>query len=243
MNPDSLSKALDLFEKIEGGLLKSKKIEIVMCPPLAYAGILASNPERFSSFGAQDVSKKSLEEKKSFTGEVSARMLKDIGLSYVILGHSERRKMGEMDADINAKLIASIDAKITPILCVGEDSRDEDGAFLSSVKFQLEKCLSGVKKKDLGSIIVAYEPSWAIGGDKSLSPRDIHEMIIFIKKIIVDMHKLKSSDGIRIIYGGSVTPLNASGIAFDGGVDGLLVGHESLVPQNFLNIISIANKS
>ena len=243
MNPESLSEALEIFEKIESGLSKSRKLEVVMCPPLAYAAILASNPKRISLIGSQDVSKKSQEIKGSFTGEVSAKMLKDIGVSYIIVGHSERRKMGETNADINMKLLACIDSKIKPILCVGEDARDEEGAFLSAVKYQLEKCLFGVKKKDLKSVIIAYEPVFAIGGDKALLPRDIYEMILFIKKIIVDMFKLKSSDDMRILYGGSVTPENVPGIIFDGGVDGLLVGRDSLDPQHFLNIISVANKN
>ncbi len=150
----------------------------------------------------------------------------------VIIGHSERRKMGETDEDVNKKVLLALKAKLTPIVCIGETTRDEEGKYLGFIKEQIEKALAGVQKNSLNKIIIAYEPVWAIGASTAMEAPDIHEMTIYIKKTLIDLYKMKSVS-VAILYGGAVDPANAQGILTDGEADGLLVGRQSLDSEAF----------
>lgn len=235
MNPESLEAARKIFDGVSAGFSKSKKVSVIICPSFVHIALLAQAKKSNVIIGAQNVGS---EPKGSFTGEVSADMLKDLGVSHVIVGHSERRKMGETDEAINKKVLLSLKAGLTPIVCVGETDRNDDGRHLLVVRGQIEKALSGAEKKRLESIIIAYEPVWAIGAASAMEARDVHEMSLFIKKVIVEMYKLKTISGLKVLYGGSVDPTNARGILTIGGADGLLVGRQSLDPKSFLDIIS-----
>lgn len=234
MNPESLEKARTLFESIERGLTRKSKATVIICPSFIHITPLASLPKRKVLVGAQDVS---FETKGAFTGGVSAAMLRDSGVTHVIVGHSERRAQGETDEMVNKKALAVLKEGLTPIICIGEAVRDDDGHYLAFIKNQLETALVGVSKKELSSIIIAYEPVWAIGATEAMVPRTIHEMTIFIRKTIVDHYKLKMVVSVPILYGGSVDPINTRGILTEGDVDGLLVGRQSLETQSFLSII------
>ena len=238
MSPDTVQEARSTFEKIELGLPKTKKVTVVICPSYPHIALFSEYPKRKVVLGAQNVS---LEEKGSFTGEVSMQMLKDLGVRYLIIGHSERRKLGETDEEINKKIILALKIGMTPILCVGEQVRDEDGHYLSVIKDQLEKALAGVPKRELEDFVVAYEPIWAVGAKEALDARGVHEMVLYIKKIFVDLYKLKAVYTAPILYGGSVDISNASQILSDGQADGLLIGRQSLDAEHFLEIIRIAN--
>lgn len=238
MNPSILKEAEKLLKDIIKNLPVIKKTEIVICPPFLYLEKLRSANRRTKKifFGAQDVF---YEETGAFTGEISAEMLYNVGSRYVILGHSERREMGESNSDINKKIKSALVAGLRPILCVGENVRDPDHGYFNLVKTQLEECLVGISKNSMAKIIIAYEPVWAISSTLNrvdATPEDSMEMSIFIRKVLADKFG-KDSSGARIIYGGSVNGKNAEDFLKNGGVDGLLPGRASLDAKKFTEII------
>ncbi|KKQ32967.1 MAG: Triosephosphate isomerase [Candidatus Nomurabacteria bacterium GW2011_GWA1_37_20] len=181
----------------------------------------------------------------AFTGEVSAEMLYNAGIKYVILGHSERRTLGETNELVNKKIKGSLSAGLTPVLCVGESMRDENHSYFNLVKTQLEECLNGVKKTFASKIIIAYEPIWAISSTLNrhdATSVDSREMAIFIRKVLYDKFGAEASR-IRIIYGGSVNEKDALDFLNNGGVDGLLSGRASLNAKKFAEIINIAENN
>ncbi len=213
---------------------------IVLCVPFIFLSAVKKVLKR-AKLGAQDASWGDV---GAQTGEISAEMLYDIGVRYVIIGHSERRAMGENNIDVNKKIKAALASGLTPILCVGESVRDESHSYFNLVKTQLEECLEGVKKDSIAKIVVAYEPVWAISttvGRKDATPADSLEMAIFIRKILSDKFGSDASR-VRIIYGGSANEKDAEDFLRNGGVDGLLPGRASLDPKKFAEIIKIAEQ-
>src|SRR5450830_960732 len=159
MNPLTGKEAEQLFIGIAKSISTVKKTEIVICPPFIFLEKLKKFSRKIL-LGAQD---SFLGDVGAFTGEISSQMLYDLGMKYVILGHSERRAMGENNIDINKKIKGSLSAGLRPILCVGESVRDENHEYLNFVKTQLVECLSGISKNSISKVIIAYEPIWAIG--------------------------------------------------------------------------------
>lgn len=244
MNPLTLKEAERLFNGIAKGISRIKNTEIVVCPPFLYLGNLKKLAKKIS-LGAQDAF---WGETGAFTGEVSAEMLYNAGVKYVILGHSERRAMlarlggGDTNEIINKKIKASLSAGLTPILCAGENVRDVDHGYFNLVKKQLQECLVGISKNSISKIIIAYEPVWAISSTldrKDATPIDSLEMAIFIRKVLSDKFG-EEAIRVRIIYGGSVNEKSAEDFLKNGGVDGLLVGKASLDVKKFVEIINIA---
>ena len=238
MNPSTIKEAEVLFSGVSKNIASIKKTEIVICPPFIYLDRLTKIRTNKIKLGAQDVS---FEERGAFTGEVSSDMIYNLGVKYVILGHSERRVKGESSNDVNKKMKASLSSGLIPILCVGETMRDENHGYFNLVKTQLEECLNGVKKTLISKVIIAYEPVWAISSTidrKDATPSDCREMVIFIKKILSDKFGSDASS-VRIIYGGSVNEKDAGEFLKDGSVDGLLVGRGSLDAKKFLEIVKI----
>jgi len=166
-------------------------------------------------------------------------MIKSLGVKFLIIGHSERRAMGENNEIIRKKMQISFDAGLTPILCIGEKERDKEGNHLAFIKNQIKECLIGLSKKHLVGITIAYEPIWAIGRSyrEAMTPTDIHESVLLIRKIISEFFGKDIADGAKILYGGSVESENASEIVRIGNVDGFLVGHTSLIPDQFSAIL------
>ena len=241
MNPGSKKEAEVIFSKIVSSSLNNKKVEVIVCPPYPFFSIKDKIKNKKVYLGAQDIF---FEKEGSYTGEVSGSMLSNSGVSYVIVGHSERRILGDTNEIVNKKLLASLKSKLNPIFCIGENKRDPNGFYLSFIKEQLHHGLHGVTKLQLKNIIIAYEPVWAIGKDavREATPVEFMEIKIFIKKIIADMYDVKTASDIRIIYGGSVNPLNAESFLKEGEADGLLVGRDSLNPKKFETIINLATK-
>lgn len=239
MNPISLKEAEKLLTEIKKNITKVNKVDIVLCPPFLYLEKLKKNFKKIS-LGAQNAFAPSM---GAFTGEISAEMLANIGVSYVILGHSERRDSlytgGESNADINKKIKSVFSAGLIPILCVGERARDEEHEYLNFVKTQLLESLDGISKNLISKIIVAYEPVWAIGANatRSATPAEFLEMTIFIRKVLSDKFGAKNIESVRIIYGGSVHPENALFFLEDGKADGFLTGRDSLDAKKFAEII------
>ncbi len=179
-------------------------------------------------------------EQSANTGEVSAEMLKDVGCSHVIIGHSERRQFyRETDESVNKKTKAALQSGLTAIVCVGEmlDER-EAGEAESVVKMQLFSALDGLTVSDMERIIIAYEPVWAIGTGKTATPEQAQEMHGFIRKILVETHGQETADQIRILYGGSVKPENVRDLMNQADIDGALVGGASLEAESFAKIVN-----
>ncbi|OAG27120.1 triose-phosphate isomerase [Thermodesulfatator autotrophicus] len=175
----------------------------------------------------------------AFTGEISPKMLADIGVTYVIIGHSERRHIfGETDEMIRKKIEAVLKYELVPIICIGETLEErEEGKTLKVLETQLKEGLQGFSSSDLKDLVVAYEPVWAIGTGKTATPEQAEEAHAFVRKILAEMFNQEFADGVRILYGGSVKPENVVGLMARPNIDGALVGGASLKPDTFAKIV------
>lgn len=238
MNPGTLVAARSIFLATRRVAERLRNAEVVLCPPFPFLAPLARLVGQGKNFsiGAQDVFWRN---GGSFTGEVSPEMLEDLGLTTVIIGHSERRALGEMGEVIAKKLTAAAREGFRVILCIGERARDDGGDYLGYVRTELAESLRGFQKRYLPELVIAYEPIWAIGKRfrAAAEPREIEEMAIFIRKTLSEMYLSDLALHVPILYGGSVEVKNASEIVSAGNVAGLLVGHESLVPEDFAEIL------
>lgn len=235
MNPQSQKDAERIFSATSKIAKTSPKINILVCLPFPYLHMGKKFKIKNLSLGAQDVSA-SLE--GAHTGEVSIGMLKDLKVSSVIIGHSEKRASGDTNILVNKKVLNALKAKISPVLCVGESTRDASGEYLSFIKNQIHECLGSVTKSQMKDVVIAYEPIWAIGekAERVATPEEFTEIRIFIKKTLSLMYDMKTANGVLVIYGGSVHPDNASSFV-SAGADGLLVGRDSLSAKNFNTIV------
>lgn len=239
MNPTSIDEAKKITSSINKIANKLKSTNVVICPPFIYLPKLSSGKNSNNvSLGVQNTFS---EERGSFTGEISPVMLKEFGVKYSIIGHSERREMGETDEVISKKIGINLEVGIHPILCIGEKERDSQGAYLDILKSQIKNSLDKVPKKLISELIIAYEPVWAIGAKEPMTTGVINEMVIFIKKVISDMYGLDNGKSVPILYGGSVSFRNAQDIMENGGVNGLLVGRESISPQGFSELLKVVD--
>lgn len=241
MFPASLNDAKTIFAGIKKHARGITHAKVIICPPSVYAGqlvLLAAKTKIL--IGGQDCYK---EDEGAYTGEVSPKALHAIGATYVILGHSERRAMGETDSDISEKISAAIRNKLTVILCVGEKARDEHGGYFNEVSTELRSSLHAFPKSEAKRLIVAYEPIWAIGSKakRVATPADFREMSILIRRTLTEYFGKKDAFAVPILYGGSVDDRNAEGFLRDGGADGLLIGRVSLDPEKLGIIIRSAN--
>lgn len=240
MNPATLKEARIIFSKIKKIASLCKKVDTVICPPTLYLSPLFSKSSGGAvALGAQNTS--SFEGNGAYTGFVSPSMLKNAGAEFVIIGHSERRREGETDAVINKKILASLSVGLKVIFCVGEKERNHDGHFLEFVKRQIHSGLQGVSKKALPDVLIAYEPVWAIGAENAILPRDLHQMKIFIRKVLSEFFGPNAVEKVPVIYGGTVNPENVETLLLAGEVDGFLVGRESLNSKNFGIILQVAH--
>ncbi len=216
------------------------KVDVCVCPPFVYLpAVRQALGSSNITLGAQDVY---FEAKGAFTGEISCQMLKDIGCKNVIIGHSERRHViGETNALINKKLLAAIDAGLLPIFCVGELLEERNaGKTEQIVKEQVQKGLQGVSEEKIKAVTIAYEPVWAIGTGVNATPQQAQEVHLMIRQLIAKMYNKETAEQIRIQYGGSVKPDNASELMTQPDVDGFLVGGASLKADDFTAIIKAA---
>ncbi len=238
MNPLTLKEAEKLFDGVAKSVSAIKKTEVIICPPFIYSERLKKIRTSKIKLGAQDAFGG---EVGAFTGEVSGEMLYNLGVKYVILGHSERRFLGESNQDVNKKIKMALLVGLVPILCVGESVRDENHSYFNFVKTEIEECLIGISKNSISKIIIAYEPIWAISSTpnrQDAKPDDSREMAVFIRKVISD--KFGPDAGkTRIIYGGSVNEKDAESFLKNGGIEGLLVGRASLNAKKFSEIVKI----
>lgn len=241
MNPRSLTEAKKSFVTFKRLRHSTVGVTTVICPPFVFLSELRKSYSGSAIFfGAQDVA---WQKEGAFTGEVSTAMLQSIGCHFVIVGHSERRAMGESNELVSSKVKAALKSEMHTIVCVGESERDMQGKYLHFIENQIHESLAGVSRQLAEKLIVAYEPLWAIGnGNSAMSPNEVHQMSLFIHKILVKLYGRKSAEKISILYGGSVDDENAKSIVYDGNVDGLLVGRQSLNPYEFSKIINVISK-
>jgi triosephosphate isomerase len=240
MNPESIDEAKKIFLNTRSGAVKAKETEVVVCPPFIYLPTL-QKIARGISLGVQDLF---WEESGSFTGEISPAQAYGAGARYAIVGHSERRAMGETDEQVNKKIKTALLNGFQVVVCVGERERDTHGKYLHSLSLQIQTSLGKIQKKYLSSIIIAYEPVWTIGkaNFQALSGALIEETALFIRKVLSDMYGHSEAMKFSILYGGSVSPKNAADIIKEGNVQGLLVGRQSL-EESFTDIISAVDES
>jgi triosephosphate isomerase (TIM) len=234
----SLSQASSLASAIVQGITeKTSKTALVLAPP---ATALVEVQDRIATSGVSLAAQNChWEDTGAFTGEISAVMLRDVGCSYVIVGHSERRHIfNESDEIIAKKLAASMRNNLRPILCVGETVGERDsGRTMQVITRQLQIALKELTNNDIGNIEIAYEPVWAIGTGHNADPKQIAEVHASIRGYLTSSFDTTSGDGVRILYGGSVNPENAHALAKTSEVNGLLVGGASLNPETFLPVI------
>ena len=212
--------------------------EIAICPTFLCLEAFADRVKGSAVLvGAQDMHS---EKEGAYTGEVSAPMLRSIGVSHVILGHSERRHYNhETDWDVNCKLHAALSFGMTPILCIGEVQEErEEGRTNDVLLRQLKIGLEGLKADVAQPIVIAYEPIWAIGSGQSASPEIANETHAFIRDAVRQRLGAAIADGMRILYGGSVKPENTAQLMREPEIDGALVGGGSLAPESFARIVN-----
>ena len=217
----------------------TEKVEVVICPPftaLRSVQTLVESDKLAFEVGAQNVH---WEEKGAFTGEISPMMLKALKVSYVIVGHSERRELfGETDATVARKVKAVFDHEMTAILCVGESlEQREAGQAAEVVGAQVKEDLSKIGPQDASRVVVAYEPIWAIGTGKTCAPSDAAEVIRAIRDTLAAMFSADVSESVRVQYGGSVKAGNIRDFMSHPDIDGALVGGASLDPEEFALIV------
>ncbi len=236
MNPETVGQAKALFLEIRKHVSrKMLKTYVAVGAPAPYLSELSRlSPSQRVKLVAQDIYH---EKAGAFTGEVSVSMLKSVGVEGVIIGHSERRRLGDTDTDVGRNIDAALAGKLTAIVCVGENERDTQGHYFTVVETQLTAALKNVTKNQIKSLVIAYEPVWAIGTGNTATPEDVHEMRLFIVKVLSDRFGRKPAESIRIIYGGSVNEKNTDALMAVGAVDGFLVGGASLKPAEFVAII------
>lgn len=232
------SQAVETVRELVVLLQEVKDTETVICPPFtALSDVAAVIKETGSDLGlgAQNVYPR---KEGAFTGEVSPSMLRELGVSYVIVGHSERREiLGEKDDFVAAKVRAVLDHGMIPILCVGETLEErEEGKAESKVAGQLELDLADVKAEEADRLVIAYEPIWAIGTGRTATPEDAQEMNSLIREELSRRFGGRPAQDIRILYGGSVKPQNIAALMAMEDIDGALVGGASLEADSFAAI-------
>lgn len=241
MNPASLKEAKAIFTSAKRIANRLTNIETVICPPFIYLSEFGRLVSKLK-LGVQDVSVFDFE--GAHTGEISAKMLKNLGVKYAIIGHSERRKNGETNEIINKKIGIALSSGLKVIFCVGEEKRDNDGKFAEVIETQISEGLKGFSGNFLKNLIIAYEPVWAISGNvksKADDPESAFKVAVLIRKILMDFVGNEMAIKIPILYGGSVNSENAGKFLKDGQMNGLLVGSKSLDEKEFKKIMETAN--
>ena len=236
MNPLTPAEAGVLAGEIKQVSKDLQKVDVLVCPPAIF---LETVGRKKVNLGAQD---SFWQIEGAHTGRISPVMLKEMGVSHVLAGHSDLRATGDTNVLVNKKILQALRAGLRVILCVGETTRDGEGHYFDFVRGQLEEGMAKVQKKNLARVLMAYEPLWAIGdkATRAAYPADVFEMSIFIKKVLTKLYGSQARD-VPILYGGSVTPKNCSDYFKEGGINGLLVGRQSLKAEEFGKILKIVN--
>jgi len=238
----TIPEAIALVQELSSAVAGATGREIVICPPFtALAAVKPALAGTNIKLGAQNLN---WDPQGAFTGEISAPMLKDVGCDYVIIGHSERRQyFAETDENVNRKLKAALAADLIPIVCVGESLSEREAGITSSVvSRQVKLGLAGLAPDEAKTIIIAYEPIWAIGTGRTATAEDANAMCAFIRLTVTGMFGTPVADAMRIQYGGSVKPDNVDELMSTSDIDGALVGGASLKAADFARIVNFTAK-
>ncbi|KKP93184.1 MAG: Triosephosphate isomerase [Parcubacteria group bacterium GW2011_GWC1_38_6] len=235
MNPSSLNEARQLFAETKKCIRKSRRVELIVFPPAVFLAEFRRESSKVK-LGGQNCH---WEDKGAFTGEISPKQLKSLGCKYVILGHSERRQFfQEGDEMINRKIKAALKNKLKIVFCVGETDQEKEAGITQEVLMgQMRDGLRGVSRREIESMIVAYEPSWAIGTGLAYSVGDAQVMNLFLKKIISQQYSLATARKMPILYGGSVNHKNVRDYILEAGMSGVILGGGSLDAKELGKII------
>jgi len=235
------SEAVTLTKDIIAEVGRETSVDIVLCPPFTALSAVAHVLEgQAVKLGGQNMHP---EKNGAYTGEVSAEMLRTLYVTHVILGHSERRTyFGETDAFINKKVLTALANELKPILCVGETLAErEAGSTLAVVQRHVEGGLAGVKPEQITTVIIAYEPVWAIGTGKVATTAQAQEVHAFIRDLLTKLYGAPLAQKVRILYGGSMKPSNAAELLAEKDIDGGLIGGASLEAKSFIELVKAAD--
>ncbi len=235
--------ALQLVEELKRDVADVTGVDIVVCPPFtSLESVSEALTETNIAVGAQNLY---WADSGAFTGEISAPMLKDFGVQYVIIGHSERRQyFGETNETVNKRIRAALTHGLTPIVCVGENlAQRESNKTFDVIKDHCEGSLKDLTVEEMKKIVIAYEPVWAIGTGKTATPEQAQEVHAFIRGLLGKMFGAEIANSVRLQYGGSVTPENTALLISQPDIDGALVGGASLKAPSFAAIIKAAKKT
>ena len=234
------SESVDLISEINSLVGQQTQVQVCICPPFTSIQKSSSLVEQSEVLlGAQNMS---AEPSGAFTGEISAEMLRDLYVNFVILGHSERRQyFGETNESINLKVLAAVQNNLKPIYCIGETLEErESEKTLEVVKAQVQEGLANFPLSEVDNLVLAYEPVWAIGTGKTATDEMAQEVHAYVRGLLVDLFGDAAGSGIRILYGGSMKPENAAGLLSQPDVDGGLIGGASLNAKSFCAIVDSA---
>lgn len=239
MNKTSIE-AVKFLQELPQQVIDNDDVEAVICAPFTALRSIATVIEidRLTiKSGAQNMH---WEASGAYTGEISSDMLKDLLVEYVIIGHSERRQyFGETDETVNKKVRSCLAAGLKPIMCVGESLAErESGRTESLIVNQVQNGLAGISAAEIAPLVIAYEPIWAIGTGMSATPNDANEVCRLIRRSVRELFSNEVADGMRILYGGSVSPNNVGELMEQADIDGGLVGGASLDPESFAQLIT-----
>ncbi len=239
LNPGTVAEAKKLFSEVKKKLPKDTTSKVVVAPPFLFIPELAKLSNQRLILGAQDACH---EERGALTGEIGPGMLASFGVQYIIVGHSERRAMGETDEQVNKKIHAILKKRLTPVVCIGERSRDPQGQFFNDVATQIRSLVKGLTTAQLQKVVIAYEPIWAIGTGLTATAENVKEMQLFIVSTLTKIFERKLAEKVHLLYGGSVKESNAKDLHENGGMNGFLVGGASLQASEFISIIKATQK-
>ena len=228
--------AVELINSLKDKIITTD-VEVVVCPPfVCLPAVLDAVKGTNIGVGAQNMH---FEEKGAFTGEIAPDMLVELGVKYVVIGHSERRQyFAETDETVNKKVLKAIEHNLIPIICVGESLEErEQGITIDLVRLQTKIALKDVKAEDAKNVVIAYEPIWAIGTGKTATSAQAEEVCKAIREVVAEVYGQEVADAVRVQYGGSVNGGNANELFNMGNIDGGLVGGASL-KEEFTSIVN-----
>ena len=235
------SETKEFMTAFKAMLPKGRWCDIALCvPAVCIPAAVRAMRETRVGIGAENCNQNA---SGAYTGEVATNMLVDAGCKYVIIGHSERRAMGETDKDVNEKVLAALDAGLIPILCCGESLEQRElGITEEWITMQIKSALAGVDEARIRKVVIAYEPIWAIGTGRTATPEQAEEVCENIRSVIRKLYGSKIARATSILYGGSMNDKNAYDLLAQPDIDGGLIGGASLVPEKVLKIIEAANQ-
>ena len=234
--PNSIKEAKNILTGLTRHSKVLKKLSVFVAPPSVYLDMVSTKVKKVGALASQDIFELS---SGTHTGAVTLEMLKDLGVRLSIIGHSERRKLGETNQLISEKVMVALKSGIIPLVCVGEEVHDVEGGYFEVLCEQIKSSLSSIKRSDdAKKLVIAYEPVWAIGDNakKAMDPVELSQMVIFIKKVLTETFGRKVADKVPVLYGGSVDGANARELFKTTGISGFLVGRASLDSKSFSEI-------